>query len=127
EVTRSGLSFAADDLKTPSTKETILNEAEREVDKIAELYHRGLITEHERYNKVLDAWTHARERIAQDMMQQLRDDQRGGQVDFNPIVLLSESGACGAQQIRELAAMRGLIAKPSGEFMEVPIKAGFRE
>src|SRR5690349_12373229 len=80
ESTRSGLSFATDDLKTPSSKDAILAEAEREVAKTAKLYQRGIITDLERYNKVLDAWTHARERITNEMMEELRHDVRGGQV-----------------------------------------------
>src|SRR6516225_5349167 len=128
ESTRSGLSFATDDLKTPESKTTILNETEKEVSKAAKLYHRGIITEQERYNKVLDAWTHARERITQEMMEQLRNDTRGGQVYLNPIFLMAESGARGGvEQIRQLAGMRGLMAKPSGKIIETPIKANFRE
>src|SRR6476469_1946320 len=128
ESTRSGLSFATDDLKTPSTKETVLNETEKEVAKAAKLYHRGIITEQERYNKVLDAWTHARERITQEMMEQLRNDTRNGEVYLNPIFLMAESGARGGvEQIRQLAGMRGLMAKPSGKIIETPIKANFRE
>src|SRR4051794_34339138 len=128
ESTRSGLSFATDDLKTPSTKEQILGETEKEVGKAAKLYHRGIITEQERYNKVLDAWTHARERITTEMMEQLRHDVRGGQVYLNPIFLMADSGARGGvEQIRQLAGMRGLMAKPSGKIIETPIKANFRE
>ena len=77
ESTRSGLSFATDDLNTPPTKDAILDEAEKEVDKAAKLYQRGIITEQERYNKVLDAWTHAREQITAEMMEELRNDVRG--------------------------------------------------
>ncbi|MCW2953608.1 MAG: DNA-directed polymerase, beta subunit, predominant form, partial [Conexibacter sp.] len=128
ESTRSGLSFATDDLKTPSTKEQILGETEKEVGKAAKLYHRGIITEQERYNKVLDAWTHARERITTEMMDQLKNDVRNGQVYLNPIFLMAESGARGGvEQIRQLAGMRGLMAKPSGKIIETPIKANFRE
>src|SRR6478609_1137975 len=128
ESTRSGLSFATDDLKTPTTKDTILAETEKDVAKTAKLYQRGIITEQERYNKVLDAWTHARERITTEMMEQLRNDVRNGQVYLNPIFLMAESGARGGvEQIRQLAGMRGLMAKPSGKIIETPIKANFRE
>src|SRR5262249_23149944 len=114
ESTRSGLSFATDDLKTPESNPTILNETENNSAKRAKLYHRGIITEQERYNKVLDAWTHARERITSEMMEQLRNDVRNGQVYLNPIFLMAESGARGGvEQIRQLAGMRGLMAKPS--------------
>jgi DNA-directed RNA polymerase subunit beta' len=128
ESTRSGLSFATDDLKTPPSKDAILAEAEKEVSKAAKLYQRGIITEQERYNKVLDSWTHARERITAEMMEALRNDTRDGQVYLNPIFLMAESGARGGvEQIRQLAGMRGLMAKPSGKIIETPIKANFRE
>ena len=128
ESTRSGLSFATDDLKTPASKDAILAEAEKEVAKTAKLYQRGIITDNERYNKVLDAWTHAREQITNEMMEELRNDVRDGQVYLNPIFLMAESGARGGvEQIRQLAGMRGLMAKPSGKIIETPIKANFRE
>ena len=91
-------------------------------------YQRGIITDQERYNKVLDAWTHARERITAEMMEALRNDSREGEVYLNPIFLMAESGARGGvEQIRQLAGMRGLMAKPSGKIIETPIKANFRE
>ena len=128
ESTRSGLSFATDDLKTPESKAGILADTEKEVAKAAKLYHRGIITEQERYNKVLDSWTHAREQITTEMMEQLRNDVRGGEVYLNPIFLMADSGARGGvEQIRQLAGMRGLMAKPSGKIIETPIKANFRE
>src|SRR5208283_3368620 len=128
ESTRSGLSFATDDLKTPLTKDQIIAEAEKEVQKNNKLYQRGIITDQERYNKVLDAWTHARERITAEMMEALRNDTREGEIYLNPIFLMAESGARGGvEQIRQLAGMRGLMAKPSGKIIETPIKANFRE
>src|SRR5207244_7871751 len=128
ESTRSGLSFATDDLKTPTSKDHIISEAEKEVAKNNKLYQRGIITDQERYNKVLDAWTHARERITAEMMDALRNDTREGQFYLNPIFLMAESGARGGvEQIRQLAGMRGLMAKPSGKIIETPIKANFRE
>jgi DNA-directed RNA polymerase subunit beta' len=128
ESTRSGLSFATDDLKTPPSKDAIIAEAEREVNKQNKFYQRGIITDQERYNKVLDAWTHARERITAEMMEALRSDSREGEVYLNPIFLMAESGARGGvEQIRQLAGMRGLMAKPSGKIIETPIKANFRE
>ena len=95
--------------------------------KIQKLYQRGIITEGERYNQVLDAWTHARERITTEMMTELENDyRRPGYV--NPIYLMAHSGARGGvEQIRQLAGMRGLMAKPSGKIIETPIKANFRE
>src|SRR6516164_1740892 len=128
ESTRSGLSFATDDLKTPPSKDTIIAEAEKEVAKQTKFYQRGIITDQERYNKVLDAWTHARERITAEMMEALRNDFREGESYLNPIFLMAESGARGGvEQIRQLAGMRGLMAKPSGKIIETPIKANFRE
>ena len=125
--TRSGLSFATDDLITPPSKSKIIGEAEKTVLKFQKLYQRGVITETERYNQVLDAWTHARERITSEMMAELEDDHRApGYV--NPIYLMAHSGARGGvEQIRQLAGMRGLMAKPSGKIIETPIKANFRE
>ncbi|MGC8638628.1 MAG: DNA-directed RNA polymerase subunit beta' [Isosphaeraceae bacterium] len=128
ESTRSGLSFATDDLKTPTSKDHIIAEAEKEVQKNNRLYQRGIITDQERYNKVLDAWTHARERITAEMMEALRNDTRENEIYLNPIFLMAESGARGGvEQIRQLAGMRGLMAKPSGKIIETPIKANFRE
>ncbi|MEX0677732.1 MAG: DNA-directed RNA polymerase subunit beta', partial [Pirellulales bacterium] len=127
QSTRSGLSFATDDLITPPSKARIISDAEKSVLKIHKLYQRGIITEGERYNQVLDAWTHARERITHEMMSELENDYRKpGYV--NPIYLMAHSGARGGvEQIRQLAGMRGLMAKPSGKIIETPIKANFRE
>src|SRR5262245_51436940 len=127
ESTRSGLSFGTDDLITPSAKPRIIGEAEKEVIKRNKLYQRGIITEGERYNQVLDVWTHARELITSEMMGALESDfRRPGYV--NPIFLMAHSGARGGvEQIRQLAGMRGLMAKPSGKIIETPIKANFRE
>jgi DNA-directed RNA polymerase subunit beta' len=129
--TRSGLSFATDDLITPANKGRIIGDAEKTVLKIMKQYQRGMITDGERYNQVLDAWTHAREQITKDMMAELEKDtaserRRTGYV--NPIFLMAHSGARGGvEQIRQLAGMRGLMAKPSGKIIETPIKANFRE
>jgi len=127
ESTLSGLSFATDDLITPHNKAKIISSAEKSVLRILKLYQRGIITEGERYNQVLDAWTHAREKITSEMMQELESDQRfPGYI--NPIFLMAHSGARGGvEQIRQLAGMRGLMAKPSGKIIETPIKANFRE
>jgi DNA-directed RNA polymerase subunit beta' len=127
QSTLSGLSFATDDLITPPNKSKIIANAEKGVMRIMKLYQRGIITEGERYNQVLDAWTHAREQITTEMMQELENDYRSdGYV--NPIFLMAHSGARGGvEQIRQLAGMRGLMAKPSGKIIETPIKANFRE
>ncbi len=128
ESTRSGLSFATDDLKTPVNKELVIRETEKEVDKIQKQYQRGIITEGERYNKVIDLWTHARDEITKQMMFDLANDVREGKPYLNPIFLMAHSGARGGvEQIRQLAGMRGLMAKPSGQIIETPIKANFRE
>ncbi|MGB0654384.1 MAG: DNA-directed RNA polymerase subunit beta' [Pirellulales bacterium] len=129
--TNSGLSFATDDLITPENKPEILNKADKEVSKIRKLYSRGVITDGERYNQVLDTWTHVREQITKEMMDDLKQDtgssnRYSGYV--NPIYLMAHSGARGGvEQIRQLAGMRGLMAKPSGKIIETPIKANFRE
>jgi DNA-directed RNA polymerase subunit beta' len=130
--TKSGLSFATDDLITPANKTRIIGDAEKEVLKILKRYQKGVITDGERYNSVLDAWTHAREQITKEMMAELEQDtdaretRRKGYV--NPIFLMAHSGARGGvEQIRQLAGMRGLMAKPSGKIIETPIKANFRE
>ncbi len=127
EATRSGLSFATDDLITPDAKAKIIAAAEKEVLRKNKLYQRGIITEGERYNQVLDAWTHAREQITTEMMSALETDFRpNGYV--NPIFLMAHSGARGGvEQMRQLGGMRGLMAKPSGKIIETPIKANFRE
>ena len=128
ESTRSGLSFATDDLVTPEEKTKIVAEAEKEVLKLAKLYDRGVITGTERYNKVLEIWTHAREKITGQMMAAMKADDRGGTGYVNPVYLMAHSGARGGTaQISQLAGMRGLMAKPSGEIIETPIKANFRE
>ena len=128
ESTRSGLSFATDDLITPESKHTVIGTAEKEVLKLAKLYERGIITDKERYNKVLETWTHAREEITRDMKIVMEADVRGDTGYINPVFLMADSGARGGiEQIRQLAGMRGLMAKPSGEIIENPIKANFRE
>src|SRR5262249_49634937 len=128
ESTRSGLSFAADDLRTPGNKENVLKETEKRVDYFRKQYDRGNITEQERYNNVIDLWTHARDEITKQMMEDLRNDKREGRPYLNPIFLMAHSGARGGiEQIRQLAGMRGLMAKPNGQILETPIKANFRE
>ncbi|MDA1051760.1 MAG: DNA-directed RNA polymerase subunit beta' [Planctomycetota bacterium] len=128
ESTRSGLSFATDDLVTPDSKEKYIGEAEKTVLKFKKLYERGVITDQERYNQVLDTWTHTREAITGEMMEAMKSDDRGGHGYVNPVYLMANSGARGGvEQIRQLAGMRGLMAKPTGEIIETPIKANFRE
>ena len=132
ESTRSGLSFAASDLRTPEIKAAALKEGEKEVDRQRKYYERGQITEQERYNKTIEAWNKAREVITRELMKELKNDRRkenGKDVPYlNPVYLMAHSGARGGQeQIRQLAGLRGLMAKPSGEIIETPIKSNFRE
>jgi DNA-directed RNA polymerase subunit beta' len=128
ESTKSGLSFATSDLVTSPEKDKIISNAEGKVLKQLKLYDRGIITDQERYNQVLDIWTHAREEITGSMMTELENDVRDNGDYVNPIFLMADSGARGGkEQIRQLAGMRGLMAKPSGEIIETPIKSNFRE
>jgi DNA-directed RNA polymerase subunit beta' len=127
-ATRAGLSFGKDDMLVPPTKQKIIDETQAEVEKITAANARGIITEGERYLKVIDAWTHARERIGEDMLAELRNDTRDGKPYVNPIYCMVMSKARGSvEQIRQLAGMRGLMAKPSGKIIETPIKANFKE
>jgi len=127
-ATRAGLSFGKDDMVVPPTKDKIIAQTQKEVEKIHVAHQRGIITEGERYNKVIDSWTHARERIGDDMLNELRNDTRDGRLYVNPIFCMVMSKARGSvEQIRQLAGMRGLMAKPSGKIIEQPIKANFRE
>src|SRR5262249_44883667 len=133
ESTRSGLSFATDDLRTPHAKETVLKSTEREVEKTRRHFERGDMTETERRNKVIEYWTHAIRTITAQMMEELKTDRRPDEEGvmrpyLNPIFLMAHSGARGGvEQIRQLAGMRGLMAKPNGTIIETPIKANFRE
>ncbi len=128
ESTRSGLSFGADDLVTPESKARIISEAEKKVMTFKRNYDKGIITGPERYNQVIDTWTHARESITKDMLQAMEHDDHRGPWYVNPVFLMASSGARGGiEQIRQLAGMRGLMAKPTGEIIDTPIKANFRE
>jgi DNA-directed RNA polymerase subunit beta' len=127
-ATRAGLSFAKNDMRVPEKKVTILAAAEAEVTEIQKHLKRGEITRGECYSKIIDTWTRAREELGGVMMQALRNDTRDGQPYLNPIFAMAESGARGSiEQIRQLAGMRGLMAKPSGRIIETPIKSNFRE
>jgi len=133
-ATRAGISVALKDMIIPSAKARLLEEAQKEVKEIEEQYLEGLITDGERYNKVIDIWAQVTEEVASEMMGQIskeiatRGDESREQPSFNPIYVMADSGARGStQQIRQLAGMRGLMAKPSGEIIETPITANFRE
>ncbi|MGH8712887.1 MAG: DNA-directed RNA polymerase subunit beta', partial [Casimicrobiaceae bacterium] len=134
-ATRGGISFAADDMLIPAEKHSIIEKSEREVKEIEAQYTSGLVTQGERYNKVVDIWGRAGDDIAKAMMTQLgtmevkdRDGKMVKQESFNSIYMMADSGARGsAAQIRQLAGMRGLMAKPDGSIIETPITANFRE
>ena len=134
-ATMAGISISIDDMLIPSNKATLLQEAQKEIEKVQEQYTEGLITDGERYNKVIDIWAQVTESIADVMLKELGSETieaPGGKKEttqsFNPIFMMADSGARGsAQQVRQLAGMRGLMAKPSGEIIETPITANFRE
>ncbi|UCE98763.1 MAG: DNA-directed RNA polymerase subunit beta' [Planctomycetota bacterium] len=128
-ATLAGLSFGITDLKIPGKKREIINETEKKVNKIHVNYRNGVLTEGERYNQVIDAWTNARVAVTNEMMRALREDTKeDGSAYLNPIYLMTDSGARGSvDQIQQLAGMRALMAKPSGEIIETPIKSNFRE
>ena len=134
--TRAGISIGVDDMVIPGRKAEIVREAEERVKDYARQYNSGLITDGERYNKVVDIWSRANDKVANAMMRELGmeavADEDGGrpveQQSFNSIFMMADSGARGsAQQIRQLAGMRGLMAKPDGSIIETPITANFRE
>lgn len=128
ECTKAGLSLSITDLKMPAKKWDILEKTQEEIEKIQKLYRKGIITEGERYNQIIDTWTYASEKVAEEMLNELKNDIRDGRAYLNPVYLMSASGARGSsQQLRQLAGMRGLMAKPSGKIIETPIKANFRE
>jgi DNA-directed RNA polymerase subunit beta' len=134
-ATRAGISIAIDDMLVPPQKTRLLADAEKEVKEIEQQYTSGLVTQGERYNKVVDIWGRAGDEVGKAMMDQLRTqkviDRHGKEVDqesFNAIYMMADSGARGsAAQIRQLAGMRGLMAKPDGSIIETPITANFRE
>ncbi|MGR9105557.1 MAG: DNA-directed RNA polymerase subunit beta' [Gammaproteobacteria bacterium] len=134
-ATKSGISFGIDDMAVPQQKSAIIYSAEEEVKEIQNQYASGLVTDGERYNKVVDIWSHANDKVAKVMMEGLGHDEvlnRDGQIvkqkSFNSIFMMADSGARGsAAQIRQLAGMRGLMAKPDGSIIETPITANFRE
>ena len=134
-ATRAGISIAIEDMLVPPQKPEIIARAEAEVKEIAEQFNAGLVTAGERYNKVVDIWGKAGDEISKVMMGQLAkqkvQDRNGQEVDqesFNSIYMMADSGARGsAAQIRQLAGMRGLMAKPDGSIIETPITANFRE
>jgi DNA-directed RNA polymerase beta' subunit len=122
--TKAGVSISADDIIIPSEKEKLIKQAKDKVIEIQKQYSQGLLTEQERYNKIIDVWTDINNKVAGKMMQLVQNDKNG----FNSIHMMADSGARGsAAQIRQLAGMRGLMAKPSGDIIETPIISNFKE
>jgi DNA-directed RNA polymerase subunit beta' len=134
--TQAGISICMDDMEIPASKVEILGRAQKDVETVVEQYQEGLITDGERYNKIVDIWADASDHVARDLLdgigrEDIVDPKTGEKREipsFNPIFMMADSGARGSnQQIRQLAGMRGLMAKPSGEIIETPITANFRE
>ncbi|TLY94508.1 MAG: DNA-directed RNA polymerase subunit beta' [Gammaproteobacteria bacterium] len=134
-ATRAGISFGIDDIVIPEQKTRIVTSADNEVKEIQDQYASGLVTNGERYNKVVDIWSRANDQVAKAMMEKLGSEEATDlkgvhhkQKSFNSIFMMADSGARGsAAQIRQLAGMRGLMAKPDGSIIETPITANFRE
>jgi DNA-directed RNA polymerase subunit beta' len=134
-ATKAGCSIGAQDMVIPEAKKDIVEGAEAQVKEIQEQYASGLVTHGERYNKVIDIWSHANDEVSKAMMDQLasftvtdRDGNEVEQESFNSVYMMADSGARGSPaQIRQLAGMRGLMAKPDGSIIETPITANFRE
>ena len=141
-ATQAGISISIDDMKVPVRKNELTEGARAEVFEVEKEYRDGLITDGERYNKIIDIWSHVTEEVASEMFKDLeaedsgvmsgaalaRESGNGGHDEFNPIYIMADSGARGSTaQLRQLGGMRGLMAKPSGEIIETPITANFRE
>ena len=132
-ATEAGLTVSIDHMRIPKTKVAIVDKTNEEVLKVYKQYRDGLITNGERYNKVIDIWAHVTEKVSEEMFNELAEEDKKigrGEIrgDFNSIFIMADSGARGSvQQLRQLAGMRGLMAKPSGEIIETPITANFRE
>ncbi|MCI5147909.1 MAG: DNA-directed RNA polymerase subunit beta' [Candidatus Electrothrix sp. MAN1_4] len=135
QATRAGISICINDMKIPVNKEEFVEESEKKAAEVDEQYSDGLITDGEKYNKIVDIWSKATDKITQEMMEEMSvdyvRDSEGNLRDlksFNSVYIMADSGARGSKdQIRQLAGMRGLMAKPSGAIIETPIKANFRE
>jgi len=136
EATKSGISIALHDMVIPKRKKYILQKSQKKIEDITDHYTEGLITEGERYNKVIDIWSKAAEEISEEMMKSISTEEifsknnlnKKTSPSFNPLYIMADSGARGSsQQLKQLAGMRGLMTKPSGEIIETPITANFRE
>jgi DNA-directed RNA polymerase subunit beta' len=132
-ATEAGLTISIDQMRIPEAKAKLVGETDDEVMRVYNQYRDGLITNGERYNKVIDIWAHVTEKVSEEMFRELEEEDEASSSgkdknDFNSIFIMADSGARGsAQQLRQLAGMRGLMAKPSGEIIETPITANFRE
>jgi DNA-directed RNA polymerase subunit beta' len=125
-ATRAGISIGIDDMIVPAVKTQLVRDAEKAVIEVQQQYQDGAITQGERYNKIIEIWSKVTERVSEEMFKTMEEQDRSGQL--NPIYIMADSGARGSkQQIRQLSGMRGLMAKPSGEIIEAPITANFRE
>jgi DNA-directed RNA polymerase subunit beta' len=126
EATRAGVSIGMDDMIIPKEKTQEIEAAQKQIGDVEKQYRRGVITPGERYNKIIDIWTHCTDQIANVMLRTLEQNQ--GKKEYNPVWLMVDSGARGnRQQVRQLAGVRGLMAKPSGDIIEKPILSNFRE
>ncbi len=126
-ATRAGISIGIDDMVVPQSKPVLVKDAERDVIAVQNQYIEGAITNGERLNKIIEIWSRVTERVSEEMFKVMEEDDRTGRY-LNPIYIMADSGARGSkQQIRQLSGMRGLMAKPSGDIIETPITANFRE
>src|SRR5947208_2687588 len=126
-ATRAGISIGIDDMIVPSEKAGLVKDAEKAVIEVGSQYQEGAITQGERYNKIIEIWSKVTERVSEEMFKTMEEDDTTGRY-LNPIYIMADSGARGSkQQIRQLSGMPGLMANPSGEIIETPITANFRE
>ena len=126
EATKAGVSIGIDDMIIPKEKDQEIDAAQKQIKEVEKQYRKGVITPGERYNKIIDIWTHCTDQIANVMLRTLENNQ--GKKEYNPVSLMVDSGARGnRQQVRQLAGVRGLMAKPSGDIIEKPILSNFRE
>ena len=127
----AGISFGKDDLIIPKTKENLINETKKQIEEYEKQYSDGLITRGEKYNKVVDIWSKCTDTVANEMMKEISSAEKvyeDGRIETNSVYMMADSGARGSQaQMKQLAGMRGLIAKPSGEIIETPIISNFKE
>ena len=128
EATRSGISFGTSDLVVPTAKSKLIEDARKQVAEFESQYQSGLITKNEKYNKVVDVWSHCTEKVSDEMLKEMTPKDKTQVEDYNSIYMMAHSGARGsAAQLKQLAGMRGLMAKPSGEIIENPIISNFKE